>query len=120
MSLLLQPETLERADTSETSNMKNKPETTAKSPSESDDTTTGYPDGGTSAWLVVLGAWCAMVPSMGLLNSLAVLQAWLSEHELHGISTSTTGWIFSTYAFFLFFCGAQLGKLPHELKSVVT
>lgn len=69
-----------------------------------------YPDGGKEAWLIVFGSWCAMIPSMGLLNSLAVLQAWLSEHHLRGMPESTTGWIFSGYAFFLFFCGAQIGK----------
>jgi MFS family permease len=70
-----------------------------------------HPDGGHRAWLVVFGAWCAMIPSMGLLNSLAVLQAWLAEHELTEHSESSIGWIFSGYAFFLFFCGAQLGML---------
>ncbi|RSM16743.1 hypothetical protein CDV31_004516, partial [Fusarium ambrosium] len=45
-----------------------------------------YPDGGFKAWMVVVGAWCAMVPPMGLLNTLAVLQAWISENELEGIS----------------------------------
>ncbi|KAJ3482690.1 hypothetical protein NLG97_g7500 [Lecanicillium saksenae] len=33
-----------------------------------------YPDGGWQAWSVVLGAWCAMMPSMGLLNTLAQLR----------------------------------------------
>lgn len=73
-----------------------------------------YPEGGKDAWLVVAGAWCAMIPSMGVLNTLAVLQAWVSEHELEGMSESTIGWVFSTYAFFLYFCGAQVGVLsPH-------
>lgn len=71
-----------------------------------------YPDGGRTAWLVVVGAWCAMVPSMGLLNTLAILQAWLMEHDLHGVPESKVGWIFSCYAFFLYFCGAQVGKSP--------
>ncbi|KAH6877104.1 major facilitator superfamily domain-containing protein [Thelonectria olida] len=70
-----------------------------------------YPEGGTKAWLVVVGAWCAMIPSMGLLNTLAVLQAWVLEHELSGMSESTVGWIFSSYAFFLYFCGAQVGPI---------
>lgn len=70
-----------------------------------------YPEGGKDAWLVVAGAWCAMIPSMGILNTLAVLQAWVSEHELEGMSESTIGWVFSTYAFFLYFCGAQVGEL---------
>lgn len=69
-----------------------------------------YPEGGTKAWLVVLGAWCAMIPSMGLLNTLAVLQAFESENQLSGMSESKIGWIFSCYAFFLYFCGAQVGE----------
>lgn len=68
-----------------------------------------YPEGGLTAWLVVLGAWCAMIPSMGLLNSLAVLQAWLGSYDLAALPDSTAGWIFSVYAFCLFFCGAQAG-----------
>jgi hypothetical protein len=60
--------------------------------------------------MVVVGAWCAMVPPMGLLNTLAVLQAWISENELEGISESKSGWIFSCYAFFITACGAQVGK----------
>ncbi|KAF4463499.1 oxalate formate antiporter [Fusarium albosuccineum] len=80
-----------------------------------------YPEGGREAWLVVFGSWCAMTPSMGLLNSLAVLQAWLSEHDLRGMPESTTGWIFSTYAFFLFFCGAQIGPIfdSHDIRLLI-
>jgi hypothetical protein len=70
-----------------------------------------YPEGGLKAWLVVFGAWCAMIPPMGLLNSLAVFHAWFSEHELAGMAESKTGWIFSSYAFFVTACGAQVGML---------
>lgn len=49
-------------------------------------------------------------PSMGLLNTVGVLQAWVSEHQLHGYSESNIGWIFSAYAFFLYIGGAQVGK----------
>jgi hypothetical protein len=73
-------------------------------PSEND-----YPEGGLKAWSVVLGAWCAMVPSMGLLNSLGVLQAWTSTHQLTGYSESSIGWIFGSYGFFLYIAGAQTG-----------
>jgi hypothetical protein len=41
-----------------------------------------YPEGGLQAWLVVLGAWCAMVPSMGLINTISVLQARVFQHDL--------------------------------------
>ncbi|KAI0449539.1 major facilitator superfamily domain-containing protein [Xylaria acuta] len=77
---------------------------------EADDEST-YPEGGPEAWLVVLGAWCAMIPSMGLLNTLAILQAWVSEDQLAYLPESTVGWIFSTYAFFLYFTGAQTGPI---------
>ncbi|KAK1541353.1 hypothetical protein CPAR01_07342 [Colletotrichum paranaense] len=80
-----------------------------------------YPEGGKDAWLVVAGAWCAMIPSMGLLNTLAVLQAWVSQNELHGLPESTIGWVFSTYAFFLYFCGAQVGPIfdAHDVRFLV-
>lgn len=78
----------------------------------------GYPEGGTEAWLVVFGAWCAMVSSMGLLNTLAVLQAWVLEHDLSGMSESTVGWIFGAYGFFLYFCGAQVGE-PRSSPNAV-
>lgn len=50
-----------------------------------------------------------MAPAMGFLNTLAILQAWISEHELPQYSDSKLGWIFSCYSFFLYFCGAQIG-----------
>lgn len=68
-----------------------------------------YPEGGLKAWSVVLGAWCAMVPSMGLLNSLGVLHAWTAKHQLEDYSESSIGWIFGAYGFFLYLAGAQAG-----------
>lgn len=79
-----------------------------------------YPDGGLQAWLVVLGSWACMIPSMGLLNTMAVLQARLSENELRNLPESTIGWILSSYAFFLYFCGAQVGMDMLSLLSYST
>lgn len=70
-----------------------------------------YPEGGLQAWLVVLGAWCAMVPSMGLINTISVLQARVVQHELAGNSESMVGWIFSIHAFIVYFGGVQVGML---------
>ncbi|KAJ0420315.1 monocarboxylate permease-like protein, Mch4 [Aspergillus carlsbadensis] len=70
-----------------------------------------YPDGGTAAWLVVLGSWCAMVPSMGLLNTIAVLHAWTATNQLAGYTESQVGWIFGTFSFFLYFGAAQVGPI---------
>ncbi|KAF1996852.1 oxalate/formate antiporter [Amniculicola lignicola CBS 123094] len=80
-----------------------------------------YPEGGTQAWLVVVGAWCAMIPSMGLLNTVGVLQAWVSSHQLHGYSESNIGWIFSAYAFFLYIGGAQVGPVfdAHDILLLI-
>ncbi|KAF9691359.1 hypothetical protein EKO04_010857 [Ascochyta lentis] len=80
-----------------------------------------YPEGGATAWLVVLGAWCAMIPSMGLLNTVGVLQAWVSENQLHGYSESNIGWIFSAYAFFLYIGGAQVGPIfdAHDIRYLI-
>ncbi|KAG8355322.1 hypothetical protein FVEN_g6739 [Fusarium venenatum] len=80
-----------------------------------------YPDGGFQAWLVVFGAWCAMFSSMGLLNTLAVLHAWVTENQLHGMAESTTAWIFSCYGFLLYFCGAQIGPLfdAYDIKVLI-
>ncbi|KAJ3539111.1 hypothetical protein NM208_g5621 [Fusarium decemcellulare] len=54
-----------------------------------------HPEGSVKAWLTFLGAWYAMVPSMGLLNTHAVPQAWVMEHDLKGLPESQIGWIFS-------------------------
>ncbi|UNI15518.1 hypothetical protein JDV02_002045 [Purpureocillium takamizusanense] len=62
-----------------------------------------------------------MIPSMGLLNTLAVLQAWTSTHDLRDLSESRIGWIFSCYAFFLYFGGAQVGPIfdAHDVKVLL-
>ncbi|KAB2576610.1 Aspyridones efflux protein apdF [Lasiodiplodia theobromae] len=52
-----------------------------------------------------------MIPSMGLLNTIGVLQAWVAENQLEHYSESTVGWIFSLYAFFLYIGGAQIGSV---------
>lgn len=72
-----------------------------------------YPEGGRKAWLVVLGAWCALVPSAGLLNSLGALQAWTSSHQLKDYSESSIGWIYGAHGFFVYLAGAQTGTSTH-------
>ncbi|KAL5336013.1 major facilitator superfamily domain-containing protein [Aspergillus crustosus] len=70
-----------------------------------------FPDGGLQAWLVVLGSWCAMIPPMGLINTIGVLHAWTGTHQLKEYSESKIGWVFGTYAFFLYFGAAQIGPI---------
>lgn len=80
-------------------------------PVEVFDDASEYPEGGLKAWLVVLGAWCALASGAGWLNSMGVLMAWISQNQLRDVPESTTAWIFSLYGFALYFCGAQIGTL---------
>lgn len=73
-----------------------------------------YPEGGWRAWLVVLGAWCAMVPSMGMLNTTGVLDAWIGENQLASLPKSQTAWIVSFYAFLLYLGGSCIGGVAFE------
>ncbi|KAJ5107118.1 oxalate/formate antiporter [Penicillium angulare] len=83
------------------------PQSTSREQIENDK----YPEGGAKAWSVVFGAWCAMIPSMGLLNSLGILHAWTSTHQLKEYSEFRIGWIFGAYGFFLYLGGAQAGPI---------
>lgn len=70
-----------------------------------------YPEGGLQAWLVVLGSFFGSVVAFGMMNTMGVFQAYLSEHQLKDYSESTIGWIFGLYAFLAFFCGIQIGPV---------
>ena len=69
-----------------------------------------YPDGGWKAYSVLLGAWCALLPPSGILNSIGSLQAHLHSDQLKGYTESEIGWIFSVFAFLFFFGGIQAGQ----------
>lgn len=70
-----------------------------------------YPEGGLKAWLVVFGSWCALFSSMGLMNTIALFQAYILSHQLKGYSEGTVGWVFSIYTFLAFFCGVYIGPI---------
>ena len=74
------------------------------------DSTESFPEGGWRAWSVVLGAWCAMIPSMGMLNTIGVLEAWIGENQLAALPKSQTAWVVSLYAFFLYIGGSCSGE----------
>jgi hypothetical protein len=74
-----------------------------------DDSPASFPDGGLYAWLVVLGSWCAILPSFGLMNTTGVFADWLASNQLSEYSHSSVSWIFSVYIFFLFVGGVQIG-----------
>lgn len=70
-----------------------------------------YPEGGREAWLVVLGSWLALLPSLGIMNTLATFQTYISTHQLLGMSEGSIGWIFSLYTFLAFFLGVYIGPI---------
>lgn len=70
-----------------------------------------YPEGGWAAWIVVLGSFFALFASMGLMNSIAIFQAYTLDHQLKGYSEGTVGWIYSIYTFLAFFGGVYIGPI---------
>lgn len=70
-----------------------------------------FPEGGVQGWLVVFGAFCAMISVFGLINTAAVFESWFSTHQLIEYNPSQIGWIFSLYLFFVFFVGIQVGPV---------
>ncbi|KAI9761301.1 MAG: Histidine kinase [Chaenotheca gracillima] len=70
-----------------------------------------YPEGGLRAWLVVLGGLAGMTASFGMMNSIGIFQAYVSQNQLKDYSEGTIGWIFSLYVFLSFFCGIQIGPI---------
>lgn len=57
-----------------------------------------YPESGFKAYSVILGAWLALFPASGLLNSTGIFQDYLIKNDLIGYGESEIGWIFSTFA----------------------
>lgn len=86
---------------------------------------TSYPEGGREAWLVAIGSWCSMTAALGMVNSVGVLEAYVSTNILTSSSTDSTGWIFGIYVFVSYFCGVQVGPIfdargPRELMLIGT
>jgi hypothetical protein len=81
-----------------------------------------YPEGGWRAWSVVLGAWCGMLPSFGLMNTMGIFEDWLSSHQLQAYSRSEVGWISSLYVSLLFLgsvqSGEALSRIPRCLQRI--
>ncbi|PQE29566.1 major facilitator superfamily transporter protein [Rutstroemia sp. NJR-2017a BBW] len=69
------------------------------------------PDGGTIAWLVVLGAWCTSFCSFGWLNSIGVFQEYYQNELLKGYSPSSISWIPSLQIFFTMGLGPFVGAI---------
>jgi len=67
------------------------------------------PDGGTQAWLSVLGGWLVCFCTFGFASSFGVFEDYYVR--LGASSSSNISWIGSLQLFFLFFMGFPAGKL---------
>ncbi|RAL03683.1 MCT family MFS transporter [Aspergillus ibericus CBS 121593] len=81
------------------------------------------PDGGLTAWLVVLGSWCVLFCSFGWINSIGTFQEYYETDLLREYSASTIAWIPSLQIFFMYAMSAVVGLLydhfgPHWLLLV--
>ena len=79
-----------------------------------------FPDGGTTAWLVVFGGWCALFCTFGLVNCVGVFEAYYVAGPLKDYNSSTVSWIMSVQVFFMIFCGAIVSWLVPSWQKKTT
>lgn len=69
------------------------------------------PNGGTEAWLQVLGSWASLLATWGLVNSYGVFQTYYETDLLPNESSSSISWIGSVQACLLMVVGVVAGPL---------
>ncbi|KAJ3502276.1 hypothetical protein NLJ89_g8964 [Agrocybe chaxingu] len=84
-----------------------------------------YPDGGSKAYLTVLGAFLSLFFTFGQMNAFGTFQAWYATHQLQHLPPSTISWIGSLQLWIFFFSGACIGRMfdaygPTGLMTVGT
>ncbi|CAG8950991.1 hypothetical protein HYFRA_00006388 [Hymenoscyphus fraxineus] len=70
-----------------------------------------FPEGGTQAWLVILGSFSIISGTFGLVSSVGLFQSYWLEHQLKGYSERDVGWIAAVSVFLNLFLGVQVGPL---------
>lgn len=78
-----------------------------------------FPEGGTKAWLVVLGCWCTSFASFGYVNSFGVYETYYLQTFLKGYSPSTVAWIGSIQAFTQFSATLISGPVTDRYGAMV-
>lgn len=71
----------------------------------------GYPDGGVKAYSVLLGSFLGLISNLGVINSIGAVQAYVSQHQLKTVKTSTVAWIFSIYLALAYAIGLFIGPV---------
>ncbi|EGV65119.1 hypothetical protein PSN45_005098 [Yamadazyma tenuis] len=70
-----------------------------------------YPDGGRNAYLAVIGSFFGSVTCLGLVNAIGSVQAYVSSHQLSGMTTFSISWIFSIYLSLSYALGLAIGPI---------
>ncbi|KAJ5604005.1 MFS general substrate transporter [Penicillium hordei] len=86
----------------------NESETTSDKPIND---ASNFPDGGTKAWLNVVGGWCIFFSMFGWANAFGVFQSYYQEHQLKDYTAFQISWISSIQTFILFGGGIVAGKV---------
>ncbi|CCC04954.1 hypothetical protein SMACR_04321 [Sordaria macrospora] len=68
-------------------------------------------DHGWRPWKVVIGCFCLILPTYGLLSSIGLFQTEWEQNQLRGYSKSKISWIISIFGFFDCFFAAPCGIL---------
>lgn len=68
-------------------------------------------DHGWRPWKVVIGCFCLILPTYGLLSSIGLFQTEWEQNQLRGYSKSKISWIISIFGFFDRFFAAPCGIL---------
>ena len=70
-----------------------------------------FPEGGTQAWLVILGSFCIICGTFGLISSVGLFQSYWQANQLSAYSTRDLGWIGAVNVFLTLLLGVQIGPL---------
>lgn len=58
-----------------------------------------FPDGGFKAWSVVVGSFVGLMTVFGVMDTMASIQLYITDHQLKGVDLGKVSWIFSLYMF---------------------
>lgn len=72
---------------------------------------TAFPDGGVSAYLVLLGSFFGLISAFGIPNSLGAIQSYVSSHQLKDVDQTSVGWVFSLHLGVMYFGGVFFGEV---------
>ncbi|OQE00821.1 hypothetical protein PENVUL_c045G03536 [Penicillium vulpinum] len=70
-----------------------------------------FPDGGLQAWCVVMGSFCLLMGTFGVMNTTGILQNYFATHQLASYSPSAIGWIPGLFTFFGLGVSVQVGPM---------